>query len=235
MPARTSHPTLVETTSRPVSAVSAGHWSSSTCPDGDPPVSHPDPVVNYRALWALPGLRLVFTAAALSPACLTPPRPVPAAHRAKRYRLLRRGRDTLGIYGITSFTMPAKARLLDTRGPRRVQPLLSTLLALTLLALALAAGSRVSVAPGLLRWCGRRWVRGPPVGPTRCGRSGRGDPRSRCPPTRLQPGRSRGVRPVRRRPGLAAALAQATNPAIALAGTAAAHLLGSLVMATSPC
>lgn len=197
-------------------------------------MSHPDPVVNYRALWALPGLRLVFTASTLtrlSYATLVLSLLLTVQEATGSYAA---AGTALGVYGIASFTMPAKARLLDTHRPRRVLPLLSMLLALTLLALALAAGREISVAPVYSAGAAVAGVVAPPVGPTMRSVWARltPDPAARQRAYSLDAVVESGL--FAAGPVLAAALAQATSPATALACTAFVHLLGSLVMATSP-
>ena len=197
-------------------------------------MSHPDPVVSYRALLALPGVPLVFTAATfarLSYATLVLSLLLAAQSATGSYAV---AGTALGVYGITTFTMPAKARLLDTHGPRRLLPLLSTLLALALAALAVAAANAVTSPLVYFAGAGAAGLVAPPVGPT-----------MRAVWARLTPSPAARQRAYSldavvesglfaAGPVLAAALAQAATPATALACTAAAHLLGSLVMATSP-
>ncbi len=180
-------------------------------------MSHPDPVVNYRALWALPGLRLVFTPP-LSPVCLRDSRPVAAAHRAGSHRLLRRGRPPPWA-STASLASPCPPRpdSWDTHRPRRVLPLLSMLLALTLLALALAAGREISVAPVYSAGAAVAGVVAPPVGTDDAVGLGRltPDPAARQRAYSLDAVVESGL--FAAGPVLAAALAQATSPATALA------------------
>ncbi|MEZ0163461.1 MFS transporter [Kineococcus sp. LSe6-4] len=197
-------------------------------------MSHPDQVVDPRALRALPGLRLVFTAATLarlSFATLVLSLLLTVQAATGSYAV---AGTALGAYGIAGSTMPAKARLLDTRGPRRVLPLLSTLFALALLALALAARSGVGVAAVHVTGAAVAGLVAPPVGPTMRAVWARltPDPAARQRAYSLDAVVESGVFAVG--PVLAAVLVQAATPATALVCTAAAHLLGSSVMATSP-
>jgi MFS family permease len=197
-------------------------------------LSHPDPVVSYRALWALPGVRLVFTAATfarLAYATLVLSLLLAVQSATGSYAV---AGTALGVYGITSFTMPAKARLLDTRGPRRILPLLSTLLALALTALALAASTGVTFAPVYFAGAAAAGLAAPPIGPSMravwASLTPQGGARQRA--YSLDAVVESGLFALG--PVLAATLAQTATPATALAYTAAAHLLGSLVMASSP-
>ena len=197
-------------------------------------MSHPDPVVSYRALLALPGVRLVFTAATLarlSYATLVLSLLLAVQSATGSYAA---AGTALGVYGITSFTMPAKARLLDTRGPRRILPLLSTLLALALMFLAIAAASGVTFAPLYFAGAAAAGLAAPPIGPTMRAVWARLTPRegARQRAYSLDAVVESGLFALG--PVLAATLAQTATPATALACTAAAHLLGSLAMASSP-
>jgi len=191
-------------------------------------------VVSYRALLALPGVRLVFTAATLarlSYATLVLSLLLTVQTATGSYAV---AGTALGIYGITSFTMPAKARLLDARGPRRVLPLLSTLLALTLAALAVAASTGATSVPVYFAGAAVAGLVAPPIGPTMRAVWARltPEPGARQRAYSLDAVVESGL--FAAGPVLAAALSQAATPAVALACTAAAHLLGSLVTATSP-
>jgi len=191
-------------------------------------------VVSYRALWALPGVRLVFTAATfarLSYATLVLSLLLAVQSATGSYAV---AGTALGVYGITSFTMPAKARLLDTRGPRRILPLLSTLLALALTVLAVAASSGVTSEPVYFAGAAAAGFVAPPIGPSMRAVWARltPDPEARQRAYSLDAVVESGLYTAG--PVLAATLAQAATPAAALACTATAHLLGSLVMATSP-
>ncbi|WP_432498537.1 MFS transporter [Kineococcus auxinigenes] len=191
-------------------------------------------MVRYRAFLALPGVWLVFSAATLarlSYATLVLSQLLTVQAATGSYAA---AGTALGVYGITSFTMPAKARLLDTNGPRRLLPLLSTLLALALTGLAVAAGSTVTSPLVYLAGAGVAGLVAPPIGPT-----------TRAVWARLTLGPAARQRAYSldavvesglfaAGPVLAAALAHAATPATALASTAAAHLPGSLVLATSP-
>ncbi|MGI4894369.1 MAG: MFS transporter [Janthinobacterium lividum] len=197
-------------------------------------MSHPDPVLNYRALLALPGVRLVFTAATLarlSYATLVLSLLLTVQSATGSYAA---AGTALGAYGISSFSMPAKARLLDLQGPRRVLPLLSTLLGLSLVGIATAAGAGVTSPPVYLAGAAVAGLAAPPIGATMRAVWARSTPEAgaRQRAYSLDAVVESGVFALG--PVLAATLAQAITPALALACTAAAHLLGSAVMATSP-
>ncbi|MEZ0493280.1 MFS transporter [Kineococcus sp. TBRC 1896] len=197
-------------------------------------MSHPDPVVGYRALLALPGVPLVLTAATLARlSYATFVLSLLLAVQSATGSYAAAG-TALGVYGLTASTMPAKARLLDTVGARRVLPLLSTLFALALTGLAVAAGGGVTAVPVHVAGAAVAGVVAPPVGPTVRAVWARltPDPGSRQRAYGLDAVVESGLFALG--PVLAAALAQTAGPALALAGTAVVHLLGGLLMAVSP-
>ena len=127
-------------------------------------MSRPDPVVDYRALLALPGVWSVFAAATLarlSYATVVLALLLSVQSATGSYAV---AGTALGVYGLTTFSMPAKSRLLDAHGPRRVLPLLSALLALALLSLAAAASAGVTSVPVYLAGAAAAGLAAPPIG-----------------------------------------------------------------------
>ena len=192
-------------------------------------MSHPERVADRRTLLALPGVPLVFAASSLvrlSYATLVLSLLLTVQAATGSYAV---AGTALGAYGVTSFVMPLKSRLLDRFGPRRVVPWLSVGFAVAASSLAWTSSPVLCCAAAVAAGSAA-----PPVGPT-----------VRAAWARLTP------EPAARQraysldavvestlfaagPVVATGTTVALGPAGALAVTAGTHLLGSVLMSRSP-
>lgn len=128
-------------------------------------MTRPPGAVGYRAVLRLPGAPRAFTAATLgrlSYGTLSLSLLLAVQGAAGSYLV---AGTALGVFGVTSFLMPAKSRLVDRYGQRRVIPLLSAGFALALFAMATcsAAGVGGSVYVALAAVAG---LAAPSLGPS---------------------------------------------------------------------
>lgn len=107
-------------------------------------MNRPTGAVGYRAVLRLPGAPRAFAAATLGRLSYgTLSLSLLLAVQGATGSYLAAG-TALGVFGVTSFLMPAKSRLVDRSGQRRVIPLLAAAFALSLFAMAACSAAGVS-------------------------------------------------------------------------------------------
>lgn len=197
-------------------------------------MTRPIGAVGYRAVLRLPGAPRAFAAATLGRLSYgTLSLSLLLAVQGATGSYLVAG-TALGVFGVTSVLMPAKSRLIDRFGQRRVLPVLATGFALALT--AMAACSAAGVAQGSV-YVGLAAVVGlvaPPLGPSMRALWAALTPE---PAARQRAYSLDGVVEdtlFAVGPLLAGLLVAAADASVALAVTAALNVVGATAMATSP-
>lgn len=197
-------------------------------------MTRPTGAVGYRAVLRLPGVPRAFAAATLgrlSYGTLSLSLLLAVQQATGSYLV---AGTALGAFGVLSVLMPAKARLIDRYGQRRVIPVLATGFALSLLAMAAcsAAGvTRGSVYVGLAALVG---LVAPPLGPSMRALWAALAPE---PAARQRAYSLDGVVEdtlFAVGPLLAGLLVAVASASVALAVTAVVNVVGATAMATSP-
>lgn len=197
-------------------------------------MTRPTGAVGYRAVLRLPGVRRVFTAATLgrlsygtlSLSLLLGVQGATGSYPAAG--------TALGVFGVLSLLMPAKSRLIDRYGQRRVVPVLAAGLALSLFAMATCTAVGVTrgwVYVGLAAAVG---LAAPPLGPSMRAlwAALAPEPAARQRAYSLDGVVEESLFAVG--PLLAGVLVTAADAAVALVVTGLLNVVGATAMATSP-
>lgn len=197
-------------------------------------MNRPSQPVSYRALFRLPGIPSAFTAATLgrlSYATLSLSLLVSIQHATGSYA---DAGTALGAYAIASIAMPAKSRMVDRYGQRRVLPPLSAGFALALIAVAVAVASSATTVAVFVVLSAVAGLTAPPLGPSMRARWAMLTPQ---PEARQRAYSLDGVVEevlFAAGPLVASLILILANGSTALIVTAALNLVGTLAMATCP-
>lgn len=197
-------------------------------------MTRPTGAVGYRAVLRLPGAPRAFAAATLGRLSYgTLALSLLLAVQDATGSYLAAG-TALGAFGVTSVLMPAKSRLIDRLGQRRVLPVLSAGFALAFVAMAVCSAAGVSRGPGYVALAVVAGLVAPPLGPSMRALWAALTPE---PAARQRAYSLDGV--VEETlfavgPLLAGALVAVADAAAALAVTGLLNVVGATAMATSP-